>query len=502
MITATFPATILCEDNAAEPRTIRGTAVPWNEIGTVSDGRRVKFLPGSLDAAARPVVTLGHTGMAIGRVSDNQATDAGMATTVRVSRVRDGDDALVLAADGVLGMFSVGAEPSDFHYDDGVMVIAAADWQHLALLPLGAFAGAVVETVAASPPQGETPMTDTLAPVVTTEAPPANVEAAAQPPAVIPVSAARPAAPPLTLSRIASLIAQANRGEISTEAVKATIQAALVPVTSTNVGAITPAAYRAELTGLVDHGTPLLNIFTQATLPPAGMAVEYPQWDSAAPNGGKPTTGIQATEKTQVVSTAVKMALKSAPIITIAGANDLSLQSVERSSPSFLEAYLRAAAVDWGRKAEAYLLSIITPLAAVVPPGSTYIENVKLLLQALNPATTPAGPLFLALSYDIAISTVDVVATEGPAFWSGNINFGSMTPDVASDGLNVVVDWNLPPKTMMAGSTQAVAVHKSAGAPTDIRVVDVSLLGLDVGVYGYIAVAPEYPGALSVMTLA
>jgi len=417
-----------------------------------------------------------------------------MRTTVKVSKVPDGDDALVLAADGVLGMFSVGAEPSDFHWDGDVMVVAAAEWQHLALLPLGAFNDAVVETVAASTPQGEIMPTET-APVVSTEAPPATVEAAGQPPALVPVSAARPAQPPLTLNRIANLIAQANRGEIDTAAVKATIQAALTNVTTTNVAGVVPPAYRAELTGIVDHGTPLLNIFTGATLPPAGMAIEYPQWTT------KPTTGIQAAEKTQVVSTPVQIDLKSAPVITIAGANDLSLQSVERSSPSFLEAYLRAAAVDWGRQAEAYLLSIITPLATVVPPGGTYIENVKLLLQALDPATTPAGPLFLALSYDIAVSTVDVVATEGPAFWEGNINFGSMQPTVASDGLNVVVDWNLPPKTMMAGSTQAVTVHKSAGAPTDIRVVDVSLLGLDVGVYGYLAVAPEYPDALAVMTL-
>ena len=65
----------------------------------------------------------------------------------------------------------------------------------------------------------------------------------------------------------------------------------------------------------------------------------------------------------------------------------------------------------------------------------------------------------------------------------------------------MVVDPNLPAKTMIAGSTQAATVYKSAGAPADIRVVDVSLLGLDVGVYGYVAVTVEYPGAISVMTL-
>jgi hypothetical protein len=495
MIYAQFTDQLLyCEESEEGARTIRGVAVPWNVEGTVSDGRRVKFLPNSLPSESRPVVTLGHTGAAIGRVTANESTDTGMRTNVKVSRVRDGDEALVLAADGVLGMFSVGAEPSDFHYEDGVMVVAAAEWQHLALLPYGAFSDAVVESVAASSPQGETHMTDTLAPVVTTEAPPSMLEAA-QPPAIIPVTTSRPAAPPLTLQRVAAIVAQANRGEISTEAVKATIQAALTNVTSTGIGAIVPPAYRSEITGIVDHGTPLLTVLSNSTLPASGMSIEWPQWNAL------PTTGIQATEKTAIVSTAASMTLKTAPVITIAGGNDISLQAVERSSPSFLEAYLKAAAVDWGRKAEAYVLSVLTPLAAVATPGASFLANVQALLAALNPTLTPAGPLFVAMSYDVALPLISVTTQNGPAFWDGSISFGSSLPTVNADGLTMFVDWNLPAKTMLGGSTQAATVHKSAGAPADIRVVDVSLLGLDVGVYGYIAVTPEYPGALAIMTL-
>lgn len=490
MITASFAAVITAEENAAETRTIRGLAVPWNMVGTVSDGQRVKFLPGSLDAASRPTVRLGHDGPPIG-ISSSAANDTGMASTVKVSRTRDGDDALTLAADGVLSMFSVGANPTDFSFDDdGVMVVAHADWHHLALLDRGAFSDAVVTDVAASAPQGDT-MT------MTTDAPPAEVAAAPETPrpTVVPITSAAPASPPLTLQRIASIVASANRGEISTEAAKATIAAALAPVTSTNVGAIVQPVFRSEITGLIDHGTPLFNVLGGATLPAAGMSIEWPQWTAF------PTTGVQATEKTAITSTAVTMAMKTSPVITIAGGNDLSLQAVERSSPSFLEAYLRAASVDWARKAEAYVLGILTPLADVVPPGADFLENVQLLLGSLDPAATPAGPLFVAMSFDVGVSMIGVKSVDGPAFWDGSINFGSMAPDANVGGLRLVVDPNLPAKTMLAGSTQAATVYKSAGAPADIRVVDVSLLGLDVGVYGFLAVTVEYPGALSIMTL-
>ena len=70
-----------------------------------------------------------------------------------------------------------------------------------------------------------------------------------------------------------------------------------------------------------------------------------------------------------------------------------------------------------------------------------------------------------------------------------------MTPSVTGGGLDMFVDTSLPAGTMIGGSKQAATVHKSAGAPADIRVVDVSLLGLDVGVYGYLAVTVEYPKA-------
>jgi hypothetical protein len=428
---------------------------------------------------------------------------AAMRSTVRVSRTRDGDDALVLAGDGVLRMFSVGADPTAFDYDqDGVLNVHAASWQHLALLPFGAFESAVVDSVAAST-QGETMTTTEM---ITTPAPAPPLEAALPiaataptppAPAVVPIAGGRPAAPPLTIQRVAGLVAQANRGEITTEAVRASIQAALVNVTTTDVGSIAMPAYRSEITAIVDHGTPLLTVLGGSPLPGTGMSIEYPQWVTA------PTTGIQATEKSPIVSTAVDMDLKTAPVVTIAGGNDISLQAVERSSPSFLEAYIRAASVDWGRKAEAYVLSVLTPLAEVVPPpaAGTFLDKVGALLGALDPAQTPAGPLFVALSYDQAVPLISVPATQGPAFWSGSINFGDMTPQMDAGGLTIFVDWNLPTGTLLGGSKAAAPVHVSPGAPADIRVVDVSLLGLDVGVYGYLAVTPEYPGALAIMTV-
>ena len=133
-------------------------------------------------------------------------------------------------------------------------------------------------------------------------------------------------------------------------------------------------------------------------------------------------------------------------------------------------------------------------------PGTAFLENVANLLAALDPALTPAGPLFVAMSHDVALPMISVQQPDGPAFWSGSINFGGMTPTLSADGLNMFVDTNLPAGTMIGGSTAAATVHMSAGAPVELRVVDVSLLGLDVGVYGFLCVTVEYPKAIAKMT--
>jgi hypothetical protein len=491
----TFEQPVTVEAAGGETRTIRGTAVPWNKVGTVSSGQRVKFLPGSLPLDARPVVTLGHDGPAFGRVSEVASSDAGMSAAVKVSDVQFGSDALTLAADGVLSMFSVGVDPTDYEYDeDGVLVVAAADWHHLALVPFGAFSDALVSDVAASQPNPKGPVMSEIV------ADPPTAELAAAPPdpplpARIPLTVARAPGPELDLARYAQIVAASAQAGLSADGIRAQINAALTNITSTNVAGVVPPAYRAQIVELVNHGTPLMNVLASSPLPGTGMSLEYPQWTAT------PTTGVQATEKTAITSTAATVALKSAPVQTIAGGNDISLQAAERSSPSFLEAYFRAAAIDWSRKAEAQVIAALNTGAIVATPGASFLANVQALLAALDPAVTPAGPLFVAMSYDVALPLVSVTTANGPAFWEGRIDFGSSLPTVSGGGMSMFIDWNLPAKTMIGGSTQAATVHLSPGAPVDIRVVDVSLLGLDVGVYGFMAVTVEYPAAIAKMTL-
>jgi HK97 family phage prohead protease len=502
MITVGFPAPLAAEQSA-ETRTVRGVGVPWNVEGRVSDGQLVRFLPGALDAASRPVTLRDHDrARPVGRVVAAESTADGLSVAAKITRTRDGDDTLTLAADGVL-MFSVGVNPTQFHHDGDTLVVEAADWQELSLLPIGAFSDAVVTDVAATAPTPKgSPMSDTATVPVEVIAPPVEVAAAAptpERPTVVPlIAASRPPATSLTLQGLAELWAASTRGEMSTDSVRARIAAALTDVTlagTTNVGAIAQPAYRSEIVGLIDQGRPLIDHLASAPLPASGMSIEFPKWSAQVPE-----VALQATEKSAVHSAAVAMTLGTAPVLTWAGANDISLQAVERSSPSFLEAYLRAAAIDFAKKTDAYVASTLLAAAAVVTPGADFVANIAALIGAMDPAATPGGALFVAVSQDVGVGLIGVKRDAGPAFWDGTVTFGSMPVSATAGGLSIFIDTNLPAKTYLAGSRQGATWHQNPGAPADIRVVDVSLLGLDVGVYGFGALTVEWPGSFQKLT--
>ena len=135
-------------------RTISGIAVPYNVEAVVSDGTAVIFRPGSLPVEGKaPRLFMYHNAsMPVGIVTERVDTDEGMMFTARISKTTLGDDALVMALDGTIDQVSVGVNPTKFAYDDeGNMIIEAADWMELSLVPIGAFGDAApITEVAAS----------------------------------------------------------------------------------------------------------------------------------------------------------------------------------------------------------------------------------------------------------------------------------------------------------------------------------------------------------------
>jgi phage head maturation protease len=180
--------TIDAAEGEAPRRTISGIAVRYNTPAKVSDGTMVAFAPGSLPVDGRaPTLQMYHdSSKVIGTVTERLETPEGMLFVAKVSNTRDGDEALILAADGALPEVSVGVEPIKFKYDkEGTMIVTSASWSELSLVARGAF-DAPIQQVAASTPEEEEVTTIQEAPQQETETMNETVEA----PAVIEASKA------------------------------------------------------------------------------------------------------------------------------------------------------------------------------------------------------------------------------------------------------------------------------------------------------------------------
>jgi HK97 family phage prohead protease len=138
--------------DGTKARTITGIAVPYNVTANAS-GTEVMFLRGSLPVEGKaPKLYMQHdASQAIGLVTERDDDEENMYFSAKVSATALGDEALILAGDGVLDSVSVGVNPTKFSYNEaGVMVVEAADWLELSLVPQPAFAGATISEVNAS----------------------------------------------------------------------------------------------------------------------------------------------------------------------------------------------------------------------------------------------------------------------------------------------------------------------------------------------------------------
>ena len=127
-------------------RTITGLVVPWDTPARVNGADfPVQFSRGSIliDDGAR---LLGHHDRSrpLGAPTAWKDTPGGLRATFKVARTRAGDEALSMAADGILDGLSIGAELMEADEDGGTIVIAASLAREVSLVTLPAWASARV----------------------------------------------------------------------------------------------------------------------------------------------------------------------------------------------------------------------------------------------------------------------------------------------------------------------------------------------------------------------
>jgi len=487
--------------DGAERRTITGIAVPYNVMATVSDGTTVQFAPGSLPIDGKaPRLYMNHDStMAIGILSERVDSPEAMYFTAKVSNTRAGDEALVLAADGVLDSVSVGVNPTEFKFDgDGNMIVLAADWVELSLVPTPAFAGATITQVAASEPDTEP---ETEAEPETEKETPMEIEAEViVPTAPIFASAKREPRLPNAAEYLAAMhkggIEAANANKVWAD-YRAYHKSDLefADTNTTNVAGIIPKEILGPVFANINYIAPLLTAVGTRAMPGGGMGTSFfrPTWTT------HPTVAEQSNQFDAVSSTTSVIAANTVSKVTFAGSASLSYQAISMSDPASMSVIMQDLAGQYLKAIDNYACDSL--LAAATSAGVWDLTVDDLLKSIYDAAVvTVAATNFLPTHIAVDPATWGAMmqltdTTDRPIFGytggglnaqnaigAGGINaFQNANPL----GLQIVVDNNFAAKTMVIFNSNAAEIYRQDEGMLSIEVP--STVSRQMTVYGYAA---------------
>jgi HK97 family phage prohead protease len=340
-------------------RTITGIALPYNVEATVSGGQTVSFLPGSLPTEGKaPKLYMSHDStQAIGLVTERSDDEEAMYFTAKVSTTALGDEALVLAADGVLDSVSVGVNPTKFSYnEDGVMIVEAADWMELSLVPQPAFSGATITDVAASIPTSEDDLSNNTetAPDEPEPTESEETEVSETPaPEVIQASAlfaqpkrkfAMPSAGEYLAAMHAGGDTFANVNAAYKEAVRdqqTALQAAAGDVLTTDTPGLLPVPVLGPLFQDLNFVRPVVSAFGARSMP------NTPSKTFVRPTITTHTSAATQTEGSAVSATTMVIASNTVTKATVAGQVTLTMQDMDFTDPAAMNLILNDLAGEY-----------------------------------------------------------------------------------------------------------------------------------------------------------
>jgi len=514
-------------------REISGVAVPYNVKATVASGQDVIIKPGALPVEGKaPRLFMYHDStMPVGVVTERVDSPEGMLFTAKISASSQGQDAMIMLSEGVIDQVSIGVTPTDFSYDDdGTMIVKAADWVELSLVPVGAFGDAAAITeVAASihqpeeeignteqeTPQEETPAMEN-APVVEAAA----VEAAI-PTAPIPAQPKREFKLPSAGEFMAAYHIGGDTFKNMNAAVqeyaktqRTPLQAAAGDVLTTDTPGLLPVPVLGPLVQNINFLRPAVNAVGARAYPDGGAQKTFIRPTITTHTD----VGTQSTELSAVTAQTMVIAANTISKTTLAGQVTLSVQDIDFTSPAAMQQILNDLMGEYMIASDnlcadnlltaatssgvwdgtlADLLTSIYDAANDVASGRNWMPthlfvSVDVWAQLGKLADTTGRPVFPFIAN--GLSGQNALGAGSAATWNGN-----------PLGLELVVDSNFAAKTMIItrvgqGAGDAYEFYEQQRGLMSVEVP--ATLGRTFSFHGYVSTFAAISGMIRKITQA
>lgn len=292
---------------------------------------------------------------------------------------------------------------------------------------------------------------------------------------------------------IAERAAGSNDVRAFVEQARERIERAPVHTLSSNIPGLVPPRHIAQIMDIINSSRPVVQSARQVDLDRGQLT--YPKIAQ------RPEVLEQSTEKTEGGTANMQVTLETLTADTYIGGGNLSWQAINWSSPDSLQLWFDLAAEAYARQTETVACEEIESNASIGTIGTAVGHEGRL---------GTAGTESFAQWRAAAISGISAIydATGGRArtdtlylsagrFFQlaglgtdqtlqvssvGNLDIGSMTGTWA--GLRVVGSYGFDQDTAIVGDASALIVAETPGAPVQLRVVEPSIAGMEVGVVG------------------
>jgi HK97 family phage prohead protease len=514
----------------APRRTISGTAVPYNVPAVVSDGTAVIFRPGSLPVEGKaPRLFMYHdASQPVGVVTERVDTEQGMMFSAKISATTLGNDALVMASDGTIDQVSVGVNPTKFSYDEeGTMIIEAADWMELSLVPIGAFGDAAnITKVAASihqeteevvlneevtPVEEKPEMSEVTETAVEATIPTAPIFAQAKKEFVLPSAGEYMAAFHIggdTFANINKTVAEYSASK------RTALQAAAGDVLTTDTPGLLPVPVLLPLVQDLNFLRPVVDVLGARAYPDGGQSKTFIRPTITTHT----SVAAQSPELSGVSATTMVIASNSVSKTTLAGQVTLSIQDVDFTSGPAMTLILNDLMGEYMIASDN--LAADNLLTAATSSGvwdGTVADLVKSVYDAANDISSGRNwmPTHMFVSVDVWAQLGQLLGLDGrplfPLIANGISGYNALGSQNAASwngnplGLQLVVDSNFAAKTMVItrvgqGQGDAFEFYESIRGLMSVEVP--ATLGRTMSFHGYVSTFAAIPGMIRKITQA
>lgn len=297
---------------------------------------------------------------------------------------------------------------------------------------------------------------------------------------------------------IARFDAIATRAGVPREVASERLTRAVAHTLTADVPGLLPPQHLAEIVQVISAARPVVQSSRQVPL--TNGKLTYPKITQ------RPTVGKQAAEKTEAVSQKMTVGMEDVLADTYAGAGNLSWQTINWTVPDALQLWFSLMAEAYAQQTETAACGVVTAAAAAnvtTAAGGSPSEIYAALAEAAGAVYARVRMPATTLYADIATAfrLGGTLTTGGPLFQgsAGTISFATGQGNVG--GLALVASPGFPADTAIVGVAQMLLCAETPGAPVELRAVEPSIGGMEVGVIGAFAAEALEPLAFQDVTL-